>query len=330
MRRVPARDATLGRLAKPGPLLRLVHSFERRRGGWPFSLALTLRRRNGVVVSSSQRTWQGPRAFVVGAGARAEIAIPDGEGNGLMPRHVAVVAVPRGDGVQLRAFSLHPERGIHIGTPHADVSAAVAESPEDSVAEEPSVHGGVFGRGALRIGFDGYWLDVEANLDPPGPHEQHHALFELYPLGQQLSFYAGASIRSLGDAMSSVAGPAGGAAIPALVSSIDDHPGLGGTLVLRSRSGVHRAEVSADELNRGLLIGRSRRCVLGRGFDENDGLSRVHALVLGLEEGVFAFDLASRYGLRDVSRPNQLTATSRLDDGVGCLVYGAGYLTFEG
>jgi hypothetical protein len=73
--------------------------------------------------------------------------------------------------------------------------------------------------------------------------------------------------------------------------------------------------------------------VLGRGFDENDGLSRVHALVVGLEEagtsGVFAFDLASRYGLRDVSRPSRLVPMARLDDGVGCLVYGAGYLTWE-
>ena len=84
---------------------------------------------------------------------------------------------------------------------------------------------------------------------------------------------------------------------------------------------------------RGILIGRSRRCTLGRGFNENEGLSRIHALVVALDEpgavGVFAFDLASRYGLRDVSRPSRMVPTARLDDGVGCLVYGAGYLTWE-
>lgn len=327
---------------KPGPLLRLVHSFERRRAGWPFVLRMTLRRGCSQVITSIRQPCLGPRAFVVGAGNRVDLALPEDDGNPVMPRHVAVVAVPRADGVSLRAFSLHPDRSLHIherehggrGEPAAPLTSDDgAHAPADAMDEDDApgrrCGGGVLARGALRLGFDGFTFDVEASLDPPGAQEQPAATLQVYPPGQQLSFYAGASIRHIGDVVSSVSGPAGGAAIPALVYSVDEQSALGGTLVLRSRSGVYRAEVSADELARGLLIGRSRRCVLGRGFDENDGLSRVHALVIGLDEGVFAFDLASRYGLRDVSRPNQLARTSRLDDGVGCLVYGAGYLTFE-
>jgi hypothetical protein len=258
----------------------------------------------------------------VGAGERVDLAVPGAESASLLPRHVAIVAVPRADSVLLRAASLHPERGLHI---------APIDAPPDAPRphlDEPGV-GGALARDGLRLLFDGYTLDISAALDPPveGPGP---GIYEVYPLGQQLSFYAGASVKGVGDVVSSVGGPGGGGhAIPALVQSVDDQPGLGGTLVLRSRVGLYRAEVTDEELRRGLLIGRSRRCVLGRGFDENDGLSRVHAMVLGIEDGVFAFDLASRYGLRDVSRPSRLQPTSRLDDGVGCLVYGAGYLTFE-
>jgi hypothetical protein len=255
-----------------------------------------------------------------------------------MQRHIAIVAVPREGEVRLRAVSLHPERGLHV-TP-VDSAPEPPDAPSGSTeaaagADELYV-GGVLARDGMRLLFDGYALDVRAALEwpvtPDGgpPREAQPEILEAYSLGQQLSFYAGASVKGVGDAMSSVTGPGGGGhAIPALVGSVDDQPGVGGTLVLRTRIGVHRVEVTDEELRRGLLIGRSRRCVLGRGFDENDGLSRVHGLVLGLEEGVFAFDLASRYGLRDVSRPSRLQQTTRLDDGVGCLVYGAGYLTFE-
>jgi hypothetical protein len=320
-------------MAKPGPLLRLVHSLERRRAGRAFSLGLTLRRADtSAPVASSKQTGHGPRAYVVGSGGeRVDINVPGHEAVPLMPRHVAIVAVPRIDGVLLRAVSLHPERGLHVAPVDAPPDYIAQSTGDDAIGDvgEPGV-GGAVSRDGLRLLFDGYALDVRASLEVATPEQRGPQILEVFPLGQQLSFYAGASVKNVGDVVSSVTGPGGGGhAIPALVQSVDDQPGVGGTLVLRTRIGVHRVEVTDEELRRGLLIGRSRRCVLGRGFDENDGLSRVHAMVLGLEEGVFAFDLASRYGLRDVSRPSRLQPTSRLDDGVGCLVYGAGYLTFE-
>lgn len=313
-------------LAKPGPLLRLVHTLERRRVGRSYSISLTLRKSDGSApIASSRQVGHGPRAYVVGAGERADLAIPGGETSPILVRHVSILAVPRADGVLLRAVSLHPERGLHVAPLEHPVSSA---SPTAAPSENTGV-GGAVARNGMRLIFDGLSLEIRAALEVPPPGEMSAQVVEAFPVGQQLSFYAGASVKNIGDSMSSVTGPGGGGhAIPALVS-LDDQPGLGGTLVLRSRVGVYRAEVTDEELRRGLLIGRSRRCVLGRGFDENDGLSRVHALVLGLEEGVFAFDLASRYGLRDVSRPSRLQPTSRLDDGIGCLVYGAGYLTFE-
>ena len=317
-------------MAKPGPLLRLVHSLERRRAGRAYSLGLAMRRAaTSAPIASVRQEATGAQAFGIGVGERVALAVPGADSAALMPRHIAIVAVPFADGVLLRAVSLHPERGLH---------AAPLDSPPDAPAMPPLADGlglgGVVALDGMRLLFDGYTLDVRAALEvvdgqgaAAAPRPQ---IIESFPLGQQLSFYAGASVKSVGDAVSSVAGPDGGGhAIPALVSSIEQMPSVGGTLVLRARIGIHRVEVSDEELRRGLLIGRSRRCVLGRGFDENDGLSRVHALVLRLDHGVFAFDLASRYGLRDVSRPGRLQPTARLDDGVGCLVYGAGYLTFE-
>lgn len=317
---------------KPGPLLRLVHSLERRRAGRSFSLGLTLRRADtSAPVAATKQVGHGPRAYVIGAGERVDVAVPGADTAPLLPRHLAIVAVPRLDGITLRAVSLHPERGLQVAPLDVSPEGQFQVEPVELLDEQGV--GGALARNAIRLLFDGFSLDVRAILDQPGPEALPASapIVELYPVGQQLSFYAGASVKSVGDVVASVTGPGGGGhAIPALVQSAEDQPGLGGTLVLRSRAGVYRAEVTDVELRRGLLIGRSRRCVLGRGFDENDGLSRIHALVLGLEDGVFAFDLASRYGLRDVSRPSRLLATSRLDDGVGCLVYGAGYLTFEG
>ncbi len=305
-----------------------MHSLERRRAGRAFQLGMTLRRaETSAPVASSRQTTHGPRAYVVGSGGeRVDINVPGHEVTPLLPRHVAILAVPRADGVVLRALSLHPERGLHV----APIETPPDGAPPRILGVDDLGVGGAVSRDGMRLLFDGYALDVRASLETPALDAHGPEVLEVFPLGQQLSFYAGASVKNVGDVVSSVTGPGGGGhAIPALVQSVDEQPGVGGTLVLRTRGGLHRVEVTDEELRRGLLIGRSRRCVLGRGFDENDGLSRVHAMVLGIDEGVFAFDLASRYGLRDVSRPSRLQPTSRLDDGVGCLVYGAGYLTFE-
>ncbi|MCC7109340.1 MAG: hypothetical protein IT382_08640 [Deltaproteobacteria bacterium] len=314
-------------MARPGPLLRLVSTLDRRRGARGYQITLTLRRAgSSAPLATARQATAGPRGLVVGAGERVDLAVPSSEAAQLMPRHLAVVALPRADGVLLRAVSLHPERELAV--------VALSAAP-DTIAPGPDAQGlgGAVARGGMRLLFDGFSVDLKAELENPpadGAPGSGAAILELYPLGQQLSFFAGSSVRAVGDVVSSVAGPDGGGhAIPALVSSQEEPAPAGGTLLLRTRLGVHRVEVSDAELRRGLLIGRSRRCVLGRGFDENDGLSRVHALVIALDDGVYAFDLASRYGLRDVSRPSRLVQSSRLDDGVGCLVYGAGHLTFE-
>ncbi len=313
-------------MPRPGPLLRLVGSLERRRGGRAFQLSLALMRAGSASpLALSRQAAVGPRAYVIGAGERVDLAVPSSGTQPLLPRHLGVIAVPRADGVILRGVSLHPERELQVAPVPTDREGT------SSIPEAPAA-GGAVARGGLSLLFDGLRLDVRAELENPTQSGGDGAdgILEIFPVGQQLSFFAGAGMRAMGDVLSSIAGPAGGGhAVPALVLSHEEPPPAGGTLMLRTRLGVHRVEVTDDELRRGLLIGRSRRCVLGRGFDENDGLSRVHALVIALDDGVYALDLASRYGLRDVSRPSRLIPAARLDDGVGCLVYGAGHLTFE-
>lgn len=329
-----------------------MHSLERRRSGRAFVLDLTLRRSdNGQLITQARHAGTGARAYVVGAGDRTDLQLPGGDG-ALLPRHVAIVVVPHLDGAHIRAVSLHPERGLHItplppssATPGAVPSGSPSENtastlsghrplavtaPPRSALDDEATMGGAVARGGMHIAFDGMSLEVRATLevveldDGAGPQ-----LLEVFPVGSQLSFFSGPTVRTVTDVIASISGPGGGGhAIPALLSSSEEAP-VGGTVVLRTRTGVHRVEVNADEIRRGLLVGRSRRCVLGRGFDENDGLSRVHALILAVDDGVMAFDLASRYGLRDVSRPARVVAQARLDDGIGCLVYGAGLLTYE-
>ncbi len=290
-----------------------------------------------TVVANTRVSGQGPRAVVIGTGDRVDVAVGGkGEpliggmssqtGDGILPRHLAILVVPLPNGTLLRAVSLHPERGFAVLPPGQDIPTV------DAIERLDTPSGSVVAWNACRLTFGGLVLDVV--VEGAGAPD----VLEVLPVGQQLAFHSGAPLKAVGTAVASIAGPAldgaggGGHAIPALVHMRDDEPD-GGALVLRARSGVVRVDVPVSDLLRGVLVGRSRRCVLGRGFDENDGLSRVHALVVGLDEpgaaGVFAFDLASRYGLRDVSRPSRLVPMARLDDGIGCLVYGAGYLTWE-
>jgi hypothetical protein len=300
-------------------------------------LIVTVRRpgvRGGdeIVVGRRQVESHGPRAMVVGTGDRVDLAVggdavplPGGlssqGGDGIMPRHLALIVVPLPTGTLLRAISLHPERGFAVLPVENELPSV------DAIEAVETGLGSVVAWNALRITFDGYVLDVVVNGG--GAPD----VLDVLPVGHQLTFASSAASRAVGSAVASVAGPEGGGhAIPALVVT-ELARTKAGSLLLRTREGVVQLELEDEDLVRGVLIGRSRRCVLGRGFDENDGLSRVHALVVGLAEtgtsGVFAFDLASRYGLRDVSRPSRMVPMSRLDDGVGCLVYGAGYLTWE-
>jgi hypothetical protein len=267
----------------------------------------------------------GPRVFIVGTGERADLATSPG----LLPRHVAILTVPYLDGVQIRVLALHPDRGVvHL---RRDMPSEDDEGAGEFGATLSSPVGGILAFSRVQALFDGYVLEVVAALERDGEVVQHPAQEPgILAKGEQLAFYNGSAVRPVGNVVSSVSGPGGGGhAVPALVADLGGVQQEPGSLVLRSRGGVHRLEPSIRDLRRGVLIGRSRRCVLGRGFDENDGLSRLHALVLMVDDGVYAFDLASRYGLRDVARPNRLVQTARLDDGVGCLVYGAGHLVYE-
>lgn len=300
--------------------------------GRPFVVHLKLSRlgedchMGGVALACTRVDASGPRAFVVGHSERVDLLGP----GALSPRHLCVICVPREDGVHLRVLCLHPDRGLiplrWLPPPQRD------EAVPNRGATLPGTVGGVIAFGRVRVLFEGYILEVRAELERPSDalRASDDDDLGLLPKGEQLAFHSAASVRPLGTAVSSVTGPRGGGhAIPALVVAPQEDAAPLGNLVLRSRAGVHRLEPTPQELRRGLLVGRSRRCALGRGFDENDGLSRLHALVIAIDDGVYAFDLASRYGLRDVARPSRLVLSARLDDGAGCLVYGAGHLVAE-
>ena len=326
----------MGRVASPWPerpalsssrssILRLVTSFDRRRLGKPYRVSARLYRRisrttkpntDPVLLSDGTFDAVGPRVFVVGHGPRTDVSGPAN----LLPRHLALLCMPHAEGVRVRALVLHPERSLKA-LPQPNTL-----SPGDS---QHSVCGGMESTGPMRFEFEDLVLEVHAHY--PGQAQPQRGFPTLFlPVGEQLAFCTSPPLQPVGSVVASVAGPQGGGhAIPALTLSSAEGEPIAGILSLRTRDGLRRAEAGPTELRKGVLIGRSRRCVLGRTFHENDGLSRLHALVISLGNHIYAFDLASRYGLRDVSRPSQYIHTARLDDGVGCLVYGAGHLIFE-
>lgn len=292
--------------------------------GKPYRVSMRLYRRVSGAGSNSaapvlltQGTFDvvGPRVFVVGHGPRTDVSGPAN----LLPRHLALLCVPRTDHLRMRLLMLHPERTLRI----------CASDGIQGTENEPSAlaYGGLEGSSPFQVEFEDLRLEVEGHY----PVQSIHVPPTLYYRpGEQLSFCVPNHARAVGAVVASVAGPQGGGhAIPALTLSSAEGEPINGVLSLRTRDGLCRADAGPAEIRRGILIGRSRRCVLGRTFHENDGLSRLHALVTSVDDHVYAFDLASRYGLRDVSRPSQLIHSARLDDGVGCLVYGAGHLIFE-
>jgi hypothetical protein len=252
------------------------------------------------------------RVFVIGSTARADVRLA---GN-LLPRHIMVLTYPTRDGVEIRVATLHPGK-----------SCALWKPDDPLKPKKVTPLGGIQALSTACFQFEDYFVSVESRLktDLSLPEDAGN---DIIAPGEQISFYTQSPVRPVGALLSSIAGPDGGGhAVPALVS--DEGSPCSGNLVIRSRFGSHFFEPSLSDLSRGILIGRSRRCVLGRGFNENDGLSRLHAIVMGLPDGVFAFDLASRYGLRDITQPTTLIRTARIDDGSGCLVYGAGHLVFD-
>lgn len=337
--RVSLRVQRGSSMSRRGPLLRLVHSLERRKAARSYVVRLELSRlstlASGPGLASAELEVSGPHAFLVGSGEQVDLSAPPG----LLERHLVVLTVPSHEGVEIRVLSLHPERGMVYLKRSAgervegDVRSSMIDAADDGGPREAgtlsSTVGGIVGWGRVSCVCDDHLLDVQATLEREGTMAAQRTV-RVFAKGEQLTFHNATSVRPVGDVVSSISGPGGhSSAIPALVSAGALEDISQGNLVLRSRDGMHVMTPSTRELTRGLLIGRSRRCVLGRGFDENDGLSRLHALAISLGDRVYAFDLASRYGLRDVARPTRLLRVAQLDDGVGCLVYGAGHLVFE-
>lgn len=81
-------------------------------------------------------------------------------------------------------------------------------------------------------------------------------------------------------------------------------PGGVRVATLRLDSGPRRARLALDEhaLGRGVLLGRYARCDSSSVFDEPD-LSRVHALVVRVEDDVVLIDTASTHGTYGSSDP---------------------------
>jgi hypothetical protein len=78
-----------------------------------------------------------------------------------------------------------------------------------------------------------------------------------------------------------------------------------GVLLVQAEEGVARLPVGAAALERGVLLGRDDRCG-ALGFRLSSQVSRVHALVLGIDGEVFIADTGSTNGLWEGSRRQRL------------------------
>jgi FHA domain-containing protein len=65
-------------------------------------------------------------------------------------------------------------------------------------------------------------------------------------------------------------------------------------LAIEDDDGVAKHKLSAEQIDRGVLLGRSSRCQVG--LDTDDTLSRVHVLVVRVGDDVWAIDTASTNG----------------------------------
>ncbi len=93
-------------------------------------------------------------------------------------------------------------------------------------------------------------------------------------------------------------------------------PGGVRVATLRLDSGPRRARLALDEeaLGRGVLLGRYARCDSSLVFAEGE-LSRVHALVVRVEEDVVAIDTASTHGIYASRDPARRARVVLLSDG---------------
>lgn len=93
-----------------------------------------------------------------------------------------------------------------------------------------------------------------------------------------------------------------------------DTDDLEGTLELGGPSGIERIRIGHAALRDGVLLGRYPRC--DRACSDDDSVSRVHALLIQVDEALLVIDTASSNGTRDAggtsARVHQLQATHEL------------------
>ncbi len=255
------------------------------------------------------------RAFIIG---NADGAILGHTLSNLLARHLVILTYPVGEKIFIKILALHPNIEIYTIKPNPNNLSDMA-------------FGGIQSTGMLHIATDSFELEVEArflhSFSSRTADQDDHSF---YAPGEQLEFNNEGDVTCIGTLIDSITGPgSGGHAIPALSQESEAVKTGQLQLALRSSKGLQSIPLDEQALERGLLVGRSRRCQLGRKYSDQDGLSRIHALVIRLHNRIYAIDLASKYGLRDVTKPTVKLHTVLIDNQIGCLVYGAGHLVIE-
>lgn len=303
---------------KPNAILNLIRSRKTEPGSYGVTISLTPRHRNKSGLTSPYQFYQEveeAHVFVIGHSDTATLGhtLPN-----LMARHLAVLTYPADDHIVIRILALHP-----------NVTFELLDPAPQSV-EAPAQLGGIQSTGVVRLQSAIFELEVEVNFLHATPKNGDRQPLVAWEPGQQLAFQEDDDVSFIGTLIDSVTGPgSGGHAIPALSQEGGPERSDLQKLTLRSSKGYRSVYMEPEMLEKGILIGRSRRCKLGRQYSDQDGLSRIHAMVIELEGKIYALDLASKYGLRDVTKPTVKVHAARLDNQIGCLVYGAGHLVIE-
>jgi len=303
---------------KQNALLNLIRPRKSEEPTYGVTVSLTPRHKNKSGLTTPYQFFQeveNVRAFVIGHsdGAILGQTIPN-----LLARHLAIITYPTADKIFIRAMALHP-------------NLILENIPLDDDEVPSKEIGGMLSSGMLHLQGDSFELEVEVRfLDSFSPNLPEPEDIAYFPPGEQLAFHEDNDLAFIGTLVDSVTGPAsGGHAIPALSQEGIPAGGVSTKLTLRSSKGYQTIPIEEGMLEKGVLVGRSRRCRLGRQYSDLDGLSRIHAMVIKIEDTVYAIDLASKYGLRDVTKPTTQLHCVRLDNQIGCLVYGAGHLVME-
>jgi hypothetical protein len=304
--------------SKSNSLFRLVRNKKNDESIYGVTISLTPKFQNKSGLTVPYQFFQEveeTRAFVIG---NADGAVLGHTLSNLLARHLVILTYPVDKTIFIRVLALHPNIEIYSVTPH-------------SIHPQEMALGGVQSSGKLHIATDSFELEIEARFLESfsvRPSTQDEHMF--YPTGEQLDFNQEEDVTFIGTLIDSITGPgSGGHAIPALSQESEAIVPGKQRLALRSSKGLQSATIENSAIDKGLLVGRSRRCKLGRKYSDQDGLSRIHALVIRLHNRIYAIDLASKYGLRDVTKPTVKLHTVLIDNQIGCLVYGAGHLVVE-